>query len=79
MTKQARKYLIQALDAPLYGITKNVPVCAVKHVTARLGPVNKPAPGAFTPPFPAGYWREKSQHSPAELVLHHRIYVAGHR
>jgi len=42
MNKQARKYLIQALDAPLYGITKNVPVCAVKHVTARLGPPERP-------------------------------------
>ncbi len=42
MTKPARKYLIQALDAPLYGVTQTVPICAARHVTARLGPNERP-------------------------------------
>jgi len=42
MTKQARKYLIQALDAPLWGNRKAVPICAITRVSARLGPPERP-------------------------------------
>ena len=49
-----------------------------RSASARLGPNEKPAKGAFTPPFPAGYWREKPQHTPEEIALHHRLHVARH-
>jgi len=66
MNKQARKYLLKRLR-PALGVW-----------TARLGPNEKPARGAFTPPLPVGYWREKPQHTPEEIALHHRLHVARH-